>query len=124
VNYSALVFWEGGKKIWNTTVKKMTNSYIGIQNTRIFTKNKTRAMTTKLTLTMNDYIITAAKEYAKNEGKSLSDIVENYLTSLTTNEKSEEDISPKILKLMGTINLTEEGDYKKTLTKSLAKKFK
>ena len=102
----------------------MTNSYIGIQNTRIFTKIKTRAMTTKLTLTMNDYIITAAKEYAKNEGKSLSDIVENYLTSLTTNEKSEEDISPKILKLMGTINLTEEGDYKKTLTKSLAKKFK
>ena len=124
MNYSALVFWEGGKKIWSTTVKKMTNSYIGIQNTRIFTKIKTRAMTTKLTLTMNDYIITAAKEYAKNEGKSLSDIVENYLTSLTTNEKSEEDISPKILKLMGTINLTEEGDYKKTLTKSLAKKFK
>ena len=81
-------------------------------------------MKTKLSLRIEASLLAAAKEYAKNEGKSLSDIVENYLTSLTTNEKSEEDISPKILKLMGTINLTEVGDYKKILTKSLAKKFK
>jgi hypothetical protein len=82
-------------------------------------------MTTKLTLTIDDSVITVAKKYAKNNGKSLSDIVENYLMTLTAKEsKEEEAISPKILKLMGTIKLPEDFDYKKELTKGLAKKYK
>ena len=39
-------------------------------------------MTTKLTLTIDDSVIAIAKKYAKQNGKSLSDIVENYLMSL------------------------------------------
>lgn len=82
-------------------------------------------MTTKLTLTIDDSVITVAKKYAKNNGKSLSDIVENYLMTLTAKEsKEDEAISPKILKLMGTIKLPEDFDYKKELTKGLAKKYK
>lgn len=81
-------------------------------------------MTTKLTLTIDDSVIATAKKYAKQKGKSLSDIVENYLMSLTSKEKKENDISPRILKLMGTIQLPENFDYKKELTKELAKKHK
>ena len=81
-------------------------------------------MTTKLTLTIDDAVISVAKKYAKNKGKSLSDIVENYLMTLTANESSEESISPRILKLMGVIELPEDFDYKKVLTRGLARRYK
>jgi hypothetical protein len=81
-------------------------------------------MTTKLTLTIDDSVIAIAKKYAKQKGKSLSDIVENYLMSLTSKENKEESISPRILKLMGVIDLPDNFDYKKELAKGLAKKYK
>lgn len=81
-------------------------------------------MTTKLTLTIDDSVISVAKKYAKQKGKSLSNIVENYLKSLTSKEDKEEEISPRILKLMGCIELPENFNYKEELTKSLAKKYK
>ena len=81
-------------------------------------------MTTKLTLTIDDSVIAVAKKYAKSKGKSLSDIVENYLMTLATKENRDESISPRILKLMGTIELPEDFDYKKTLTSGLSKKYK
>lgn len=80
-------------------------------------------MTTKLTLTIDDSVISIAKKYAKQKGKSLSDIVENYLMSLTSKEDKAEEISPKILKLMGVIQMPDNSDYKKELTKALAKKY-
>ena len=81
-------------------------------------------MTTKLTLTIEDSVITIAKKYAKQQGKSLSDIVENYLMTLTSKEDKEESISPSILKLMGVVDLPEDFDYKTELTKGLVKKYK
>ena len=81
-------------------------------------------MTTKLTLTIDDSVIALAKKYAKQNGKSLSDIVENYLMSLSSKGNTEENISPSILKLMGSIKLPDNYDYKKELTKGLAKKYK
>lgn len=80
-------------------------------------------MTTKLTLTIDDTVIEVAKKYAKNKGKSLSSIIENYLMTLTATESKEETISPEILKLMGVIELPEDFDYKKALTTGLAKKY-
>jgi Family of unknown function (DUF6364) len=80
-------------------------------------------MTTKLTLTIDDSVIAIAKKYAKQNGKSLSDIVENYLMSLLSKGNTEENISPNILKLMGSIKLPDNFDYKKELTKGLAKKY-
>ena len=80
-------------------------------------------MTTKLTLTIDDSVIATAKEFAKNNGKSLSQIVENYLLTLTAPDKKEEDISPRILKLMGAIELPEDFDYKKSLTEALSKRY-
>lgn len=84
----------------------------------------TRVMTTKLTLTIDDAVISDAKKYAKQKGKSLSGLVENYLLSLTAKEGSSAGISPSVLKLMGAIELPEDFDYKKEVTRGLAKKYK
>ena len=81
-------------------------------------------MTTKLTLTMEDGVIDSAKKYARKKGKSLSDIVENYLKSITTQEETTEVLSPKVTKLMGAIKLPEDFDYKKELGNALLKKYK
>ena len=43
-------------------------------------------MTTKLTLTIEDKVIISAKKYARNKGKSLSNLVENYLKSISIKE--------------------------------------
>jgi hypothetical protein len=82
-------------------------------------------MTTKLTLTIEEKVIDAAKRYAQKKGKSLSHLVENYLKSITseTRNKEEENISPKVLKLMGVIKLPKDFDYKTELGNALAKKY-
>lgn len=81
-------------------------------------------MTTKLTLTIDDSVIAMAKKYAKQTEKSLSDIVENYLISLTSKEKKKEEISPRIMNLVGAVKLPKDFDYKKELGKAIAKKYK
>ncbi len=82
-------------------------------------------MITKLTLTIEDKVIDSAKKYAQTKGKSLSHLVENYLKSISsdTKESKEESISPKVLKLMGVIKLSEDFDYKTELGSVLAKKY-
>lgn len=81
-------------------------------------------MTTKLTLTMEDSVIDSAKKYARDKGKSLSDIVENYLKSITLQENREEQLSPKVTALLGSIKLPKEFDYKKELSTALNKKYR
>ncbi|MGB1451779.1 MAG: DUF6364 family protein, partial [Marinirhabdus sp.] len=44
-------------------------------------------MNTKLTLTIERKIIEKAKNYAKGKNRSLSDIIENYLKTLTKEDK-------------------------------------
>jgi hypothetical protein len=81
-------------------------------------------MNTKLTLTIDDKVIDSAKKYAREKGKSLSDIVENYLKSIILKEDKEDtSISPKILKLMGSVKLPPNFEYKAALGKALAKKY-
>ncbi|QKJ31037.1 hypothetical protein HQ865_15160 [Mucilaginibacter mali] len=81
-------------------------------------------MTTKLTLTMEDGVINSAKKYAREQGKSLSDIVENYLKSIAAPEEQAEELSPKVARLMGIITLPEDFDHKKEMGNLLMKKYK
>lgn len=81
-------------------------------------------MTTKLTLTIEEKVIHSAKKYALKKGKSLSHIVENYLKSIVTKESSEEALSPKVVKLMGSVKLPSNFDYKKEIGKAVSKKYK
>ena len=72
-------------------------------------------MKVKLTLTIEEKVIDAAKQYAHSKDKSLSHIVENYLMSISFNEKKSDNLSPKIVKLMGVINLPKDFNYKEEL---------
>lgn len=82
---------------------------------------QTRVMTTKLTLTVEKEIIERAKSYAKNTGRSLSEIIENYLDSVTQ-ENNDEKISPKLKKIVGAVKLPKNYDEKKELRDYFEKK--
>ena len=69
-------------------------------------------MITKLTLTIDDGVITSAKKYALKNGKSLSALVENYLKTISSPEEGVV-LSPKITKMMGVIKLPDDFDHKK-----------
>ena len=56
-------------------------------------------MTTKLTLTVEKSVIEKAKIYAKTTGRSLSEIIENYLNTLT-DENHVHNVSPKLKKII------------------------
>lgn len=71
---------------------------------------------------MEDKVIDSAKKYAHQKGKSLSDIVENYLRSITTHEETAVMLSPKVARMMGVIKLPEDFEYKQNLGNALAKK--
>ena len=83
-------------------------------------------MSTKLTLTIEDSIIDKAKRYAKYQGYSLSNMIENYLKIVTTDTNttaSEIEISPIVKSLMGTFKEPKDFDYKKELSKGLSNKY-
>ena len=71
-------------------------------------------MTTKLTLTVEKSVIERAKTYAKNTGRSLSDIIENYLATITE-ESSTNELSPKLKKIVGIVDLPKDFDEKEAL---------
>ena len=81
-------------------------------------------MNTKLTLTIEQSIIEKAKKYAKKKGRSLSDIIENYLKLITmSGDKSDIELSPVTKSLKGSFQAPKNLDYKKELSKGLNKKF-
>ena len=87
---------------------------------RTFEKT-TRIMTTKLTLTVEKAIIEKAKSYAKKTGRSLSELIENYLENITQ-ENDDSDISPKLQKIVGSVKLPPDFDEEKELRAALEKK--
>ena len=82
-------------------------------------------MSTKLTLTIQQEVIIKAKEYAKNKNRSLSNIIENYLKSLTKESEKDEEIklTPVVRSLKGSFKMPSDFDYKEELTKSLEEKY-
>ena len=78
-------------------------------------------MATKLTLTVEKSIIERAKSYAKKTGRSLSELIENYLETIT-NEKGDELLSPKLKKIVGAVKLPKDFDEDKELRSYLEKK--
>lgn len=78
-------------------------------------------MVNKLTLTIDNHIAVAAKKYAKDNGKSLSRVVEECLKALLEQNREYSNLSPKVKKLMGVIKLPENFDYKTAIKAKLAK---
>lgn len=81
-------------------------------------------MQTKLTLTLEQSVIEQAKKYAKHKGRSLSELIENYLKVVLQDSDEGVRLSPSIRKLKGSVRLPEGFDYKKELTNSLSEKYK
>jgi len=79
-------------------------------------------MDTKLTLKLNQSIIEKAKEYAKENKTSISGLVENYLSQITQEKKSE-NISPLVKSLSGIIDLPKGFDHKKGYADYLTNKY-
>ncbi len=79
-------------------------------------------MTTKLTLTVEKSVIEKAKMYAKKTGRSLSELIEKYLESITSDENSKDEISSKLKKIIGAVKLPENFDEEKELRTYLEKK--
>lgn len=81
-------------------------------------------MNTKLTLTIEQSLIEKAKHYAKGKGRSLSDIVENYLKVIIKEENTKViDSTPIASSLRGSFKAPKGFDYKEELAKGLSKKY-
>lgn len=80
-------------------------------------------MNTKLTLNLNKSIIENAKDYAKENGVSLSKLIENYLSSLTKKESKKANVSPLVESLTGIIPSNSEDETSEDYYEYLRKKY-
>ncbi len=81
-------------------------------------------MNKKLTLTIEHAIIERAKVYAQSKGRSLSDLIENYLKVVTKESgDSKIELTPTVKSLKGSFKMPPDFDYKKELSKKLAEKY-
>ena len=82
-------------------------------------------MTTKLTILVEEETIKRAKKYSAQTGKSLSKIIETYLDSVTLPQQSKtKKFSPRVKRLMGSVKLPKNFDYKTTVEEAVKEKFK
>ena len=83
-------------------------------------------MNTKLTLKLNEEIIDKAKAYAAGKKISLSKIIENYLSSLTSKGDTESGIkiSPFVKSLRSGVKIPADIDYKDAYSDFLLEKYK
>ncbi|MCM4166439.1 hypothetical protein KCTC52924_03372 [Arenibacter antarcticus] len=82
-------------------------------------------MNTKLTLTIEREIIERAKKYAKEQNRSLTDIIENYLKIITKEDREDigKPLNPVVKSLKGSFKTNKQMDYKKELRNRLDKKY-
>jgi predicted CopG family antitoxin len=81
-------------------------------------------MNTKLTLTIEQTVIEKAKKYAKDNERSLSDLIENYLKALTKEgDANNVELTPIVKSLKGSFTEPKNFDYKKELANRLLKKY-
>lgn len=70
-------------------------------------------MTSKLTLSINQSVVKRAKQYAHEHGKSLSKVVEQYLSYVTQDELPPTDVTEKVANLSDTLPAPlADGDWK------------
>lgn len=69
-------------------------------------------MNHKLTLSIDAEVAERAKQYAKQSGRSLSDLVEAYLLRITEAGRDKEELPAEFEGLFGVIQLPAEEDDK------------
>ena len=53
---------------------------------------------------------------------NLSDLVENYLKTLSSKDTQSEELSPRVKRLVGAVKLPKKFDYKEALQEGIQKK--
>ena len=81
-------------------------------------------MDVKLTLSLDKNTIDQAKKYARKKNTSLSKLIENYLTKVTSPDNEEPEVSPLVKSLSGVIELSGNDRLKKGYGDFLAEKYK
>lgn len=72
-------------------------------------------MNTKLTLKLNENVIERAKKYASNKKISLSSLIENYLDSITLEDKDDDFIiSPFVKSITDGNSISVDKNWKET----------
>jgi hypothetical protein len=83
-----------------------------------------RTMNTKLTLSVDQEVISKAKQFARKRGRSLSSLVEDYLKLVTSHQpKPVSELSPLVKSLYGCIKVPPDFDYKTELRKAILEKY-
>ncbi|MDR3336970.1 MAG: DUF6364 family protein [Treponema sp.] len=82
-------------------------------------------MYTKLTLNIDQNVIENAKIYAKTSKRSVSKLVEEYLSSISykTTNVNNKPLGPITKELVGIITMGKKIDYKDILTEALMEKY-
>ena len=80
-------------------------------------------MNTKLTLRLDNKVISKAKKYAKERNTSLSKMIESYLDSVTSEDIAGIEITPLVKSLSGVIQLPADYDHRKDYTDHLDQKY-
>ena len=80
-------------------------------------------MDIKLTIKLDNDVISRAKRYAMHRKTSLSKMIESYLDSVTNPDSDDREITPLVKSLSGVISLPKEYDYKKDRTDFLIRKY-
>ena len=81
-------------------------------------------MEVKLTLKLSKSVIEKAKQYAKKRKRSLSKLVEDYFTILSSKDPAENTkISPIVGELAGIISEKDVVNWKNGYTRYLKKKY-
>jgi ribosomal protein L5 len=78
-------------------------------------------MTSKVTLSIDSKVIEAAKKYSEKKGVSLSKIIEDYLSKITSSKTKKTNSSIKELSgILGEV--PADFDYKEAITEYLIEK--
>ncbi|GHV62773.1 hypothetical protein AGMMS49587_10620 [Spirochaetia bacterium] len=83
-------------------------------------------MYNKLTLNIEQNVIENAKIYAKNQKRSVSKLVEEYLSTISSkNNKNIEynSLGPITKELVGVIKIKKDVNYEDLLTEALMEKY-
>ena len=68
----------------------------------------------KLTLSVDDGVVSRAKRFAKQNGVSVSEMVETYLAAISGSSSGEKKPSPPILRsLRGSLKKADLNEYRK-----------
>ena len=81
-------------------------------------------MQTKLTLSIDTDIIEQAKEYARLEHGSLSNMVENYLKLLLRKDTATDEMTPIVASLSGILPPNAADNFREEYTDYLENKYR